>query len=210
MIKNIVKLIAPCIIGVCLTTACSKQKCNCSEVESYDPATEYLRELYVSYQGTLSDLVDKTQNYIDSVAPYSGLRALILVEACQEFNVPIVFVLAQGEIESHFGTKGLAIRTNSVWNVGAFDSLSYAGIKCKYQNPNDSVKPYLRLLTTNYLQNKTTEDLLESFVDLNGNRYASDKYYETRLKSKIQTITENSSIDDLQMKLNWYKLRLAI
>ena len=119
---------------------------------AYDTATEYMRELHVSYQGVKSDLVDATQHYIDSVAPNSGLRALILVEKCEEYGIPISFILGQGELESHFGTKGLAYRTNSVWNVGAYDEHSLTDISHKYANPNDSVEPYLQLLDSNYLQ----------------------------------------------------------
>ena len=96
--------------------------------DGYDTATEYMRELHMSYQGVKSDLVNITQHYIDSVAPNSGLRALILVEQCEKYGIPITFALAQGEVESHFGTTGLAFRTNSVWNVGAFDSYSYSEI----------------------------------------------------------------------------------
>src|SRR5574344_1441725 len=68
--------------------------------EKYDTATEYMKELHVKYQGVKSDLVDATQNYIDSIAPNSNLRALILVEKCEEYKIPITFVLAQGELES--------------------------------------------------------------------------------------------------------------
>lgn len=178
------------------------------EQNGYDTATEYIRELQTSYQGVKSDLVDLTQHYIDSVAPNSGLRALILVENCEKYGIPITFTLAQGEIESHFGTKGLAFRTNSVWNVGAYDGHDYSSISHKFSNPNDSVIPYLDLLTANYLPGKTTEDLLDSFVDINGNRYASDKYYETKLKDKIKYITDKYQIDELQERLNYYKVRL--
>lgn len=178
------------------------------EQTGYDTATEYIRELQTSYQGVKSDLVDLTQHYIDSVAPNSGLRALILVENCEKYGIPITFALAQGEIESHFGTKGLAFRTNSVWNVGAYDGHDYNSISHKFSNPNDSVVPYLDLLTANYLPGKTVEDLLDSFVDINGNRYASDKYYETKLKDKIKYITDNYRIDEIQERLNYYKVRL--
>lgn len=174
----------------------------------YDTATEYIRELQTSYQGVKSDLVDLTQHYIDSVAPNSGLRALILVENCEKYGIPITFTLAQGEIESHFGTTGLAYRTNSVWNVGAFDDYTLSDIQHKFNNPNDSVNPYLDLLVNNYLPSKTIEDLLENFVDINGNRYASDTYYETKLKSKIDYIKEHYRIDELQERLNYYKIRL--
>lgn len=178
------------------------------EQTGYDTATEYIRELQTSYQGVKSDLVDLTQHYIDSVAPNSGLRALILVENCEKYGIPVTFALAQGEIESHFGTKGLAFRTNSVWNVGAYDGHDYSSISHKFSNPNDSVIPYLDLLTTNYLPGKTVEDLLDSFVDINGNRYASDKYYETKLKDKIKYITDNYRINEIQERLNYYKVRL--
>lgn len=178
------------------------------EQNGYDTATEYIRELQTSYQGVKSNLVDLTQHYIDSVAPNSGLRALILVENCEKYGIPITFTLAQREIESHFGTKGLAFRTNSVWNVGAYDGHSVMDISYKYDNPNDSVVPYLELLNNNYLQGKTVEDLLESYVDINGNRYASDKYYESKLKSTLEYIRSHYTIDELQSRLNYYKVRL--
>lgn len=174
----------------------------------YDTAEEYMRELHTSYQGIKSDLVDVTQHYIDSVAPNSGLRALILVENCEKYGIPVTFTLAQGEIESHFGTKGLAYRTNSVWNIGAFDDYSISDIQYKFGNPNDSILPYLRLLSDRYLLNRTVEDLLENFVDIDGNRYASDKHYESKLKSTLEYIRNHYAIDELQSRLNYYKVRL--
>lgn len=176
--------------------------------EKYDTAIEYMKELYVKYQGVKSDLVDATQNYIDSIAPNSNLRALILVEKCEEYKIPITFVLAQGELESKFGTTGLAYRTNSIWNVGAYDNYDIKNIKIKYENPNDSVEPYLNLLNSNYLNGKTIEDLLDSFTDINGNRYATDKYYESKLKTIHSYILTNHNIDSLQARLNYYKIRL--
>lgn len=176
--------------------------------EKYDTAIEYMKELHVKYQGVKSDLVDATQNYIDSIAPNSNLRALILVEKCEEYKIPITFVLAQGELESKFGTTGLAYRTNSIWNVGAYDNYDIKNIKIKYENPNDSVEPYLNLLNSNYLNGKTIEDLLDSFTDINGNRYATDKYYESKLKTIHSYILTNHNIDSLQARLNYYKIRL--
>lgn len=176
--------------------------------EKYDTAIEYMKELHVKYQGVKSDLVDATQNYIDSIAPNSNLRALILVEKCEEYKIPITFVLAQGELESKFGTTGLAYRTNSIWNVGAYDNYDIKNIKIKYKNPNDSVEPYLNLLNSNYLNGKTIEDLFDSFTDINGNRYATDKYYESKLKTIHNYILTNHSIDSLQARLNYYKIRL--
>ena len=179
-----------------------------SESREYDTATEYMKELHVKYQGVKSDLVDATQNYIDSIAPNSNLRALILVEKCEKYKIPISFVLAQGELESKFGTTGLAYRTNSIWNVGAYDNYGLENIKFKYNHPNDSVEPYLYLLKSNYLNGKKIEDLFDSFTDINGNRYATDKYYESKLKTIYTHILTNHNIDSLQARLNYYKVRL--
>ena len=204
-ITNSLCLIIVSILTVYVVTWTTPDK---EESVGYDTATEYIRELQISYQGVKSDLVDLTQHYIDSVAPNSGLRALVLVENCEKYGIPITFTLAQGEIESHFGTRGLAFRTNSVWNVGAYDGHNFNNISHRYSNPNESIVPYLELIINNYLPNKTVEDLLESFVDINGNRYASDKHYETKLSDKYKCITDNYRIDELQERLNYYKIRL--
>ena len=176
--------------------------------EKYDTSTEYMKELHLKYQGVKSDHVDATQNNIDSIAPNSNLIALIKIKKCEEYKIPITFVLAQGELESKFGTTGLAYRTNSIWNVGAYDNYDIKDIKIKYENPNDSVEPYLNLLNSNYLNGKTIEDLFDSFTDINGNRYATDKYYESKLKTIHNYILTNHSIDSLQARLHYYKIRL--
>ena len=207
-LNSIINSICLVIVAIFAILAFTSYVPKQEEQTVYDTATEYIRELQTSYQGVKSDLVDLTQHYIDSVAPNSGLRALILVENCEKYGIPITFTLAQGEIESHFGTKGLAFRTNSVWNVGAYDGHSLKDISHTYLNPNDSVIPYLDLLTNNYLPGKTVEDLFDSFTDVNGNRYASDKYYETKLRDKVKYITDKYQIDELQDRLNYYKVRL--
>ncbi len=192
------------IVGIIILSIVQKS----DNLDEYDTATEYIRELEMSYYGVKSDLINEVQTYIDSVSPDSGLRALILVEECEKVGFPISFALAQGELESHFGTKGLAARTNSIWNVGAFDGQNYDNISHKYKNPNNSIKPYLDLLINSYIPNKTIEDLLDNFVDINGNRYASNTHYEEMLRAKYRNIQNNSKIDSLQSRLNYYKVRL--
>lgn len=177
--------------------------------EKYDFATEYYKELELKFSGTKSDLVDEVQNYIDSIAPYSNLRAFELVENCEKYNVDIKFALAQGEIESHFGTKGMASKTNSVWNVGAFDGYDLMHIKTKYNNPNLSIEPYLILLNKKYLINKIELDLLDKYESVDGYRYATDKFYEEKLKNKYNYILNKTKIDSLQNKLKYYKNRLG-
>lgn len=175
----------------------------------YDWQAEYLKELELKFSGIRSDLVDEVQNYIDSVAPCSNLRAFELVNCCEQTNIDIKFALAQGEIESHFGTKGLAAKTNSVWNVGAFDGYELDKIKVKYKNPNQSIMPYLNLLNRKYLVNKIELDLLNKYESVDGLRYASDKYYEERLRSKYDYIANKTKIGYYCDRLNYYKVRLG-
>ena len=170
---------------------------------------EYVKEAELKYWECKSELVTEIQNYIDSVAPTSNLRAYNLVQASEKYVIDVKFMLAQAHIESHFGTKGLARRTNSVWNVLAFDSLSYDKIskKGKYPHPNASIEPYCELLVGNYLVNKSEHDLMEKFLNKHGKRYASDVNYELRLNHQYEEIKNNTKIDSLQDKLLYYKVR---
>ena len=169
-----------------------------------------LQRSELKYWESKSHLVDEVDNYIHKVAPTSNLSAVILVDECEKYQVDIKFVLAQGELESHFGTKGLGAKTNSIWNIGAFDSLSYSEIHKKhvFSNPNASIEKYLELLTTNYLYgNKTEIDLLNHFVDKNGKRYASSTSYEESLSYKYENIKNLTTIDSLQEVLRYWTVQ---
>lgn len=169
-----------------------------------------LKQAELKYWESKSHLVDEVSNYIYKVAPTSNLSGVILVDECEKFGVDIKFVLAQGELESHFGTKGLGAKTNSVWNVGAFDSLSYSEIHEKhiFSNPNASIEKYLELITTNYLYgNKTEINLLSNFVDKNGRRYASVPSYETSLSHIYDVIQTTTAIDSLQEVLRYWTIQ---
>lgn len=164
----------------------------------------------LKYYHTKSELVDEVQDYINYVSNNnSNLSSYKLIDLCEEYNVDIIFTLAQGEIESHFGIKGMASKTNFVWNVGANDgySLNKINNKYKHNHPNNSIKPYLELLTNNYLVDKTEFDLMDKFVDINGKRWASDKFYEIKLSDKYEFIKSTTKIDSLNQKLNYYAIR---
>lgn len=119
--------------------------------------------------------------------------------------------LAQGKVESHFGTKGLAVRTNSVWNMGAYDGHSIDKILgiYKYAHPNLSIEPYLKLIKYNYLVNNKVElDLLNNFVDKSGNRYASYDKYESELKIVWNELDSTTKLDSLLSIYKKYRLEL--
>ena len=150
------------------------------------------------YDSIKLSLVDKVDNYITDVAKTSALNGLVIVNNCLEYDIDICFVLAQGEQESHFGTKGIARKTNSVFNVFAFDGHDYNRINKdgKYSHPNDYVEPYLKLLKRDYLvDGKTEYDMFKKYVNKTGKRYASDPEYEKTLFNKFNKIRNNTDID---------------
>ena len=201
------KIMIPIILGIiviCNVVLFVKDK-----TVHHDFEIDQLKEYELKYWETKAQLVDEVQNYINTVAPTSNLRACILVDACEKYNIEVKFALAQGEIESHFGTKGLASKTNSVWNVGAYDDHFYSKIigTYKYSHPNESIEPYLKLLYEKYLTNEVEEGLLRNFVDHNGNRFASDKNYEERLRYKYKYIGNNTQIDSLTTQLQYWAVK---
>lgn len=146
-------------------------------------------------------LVDEVNNYIKHIAPSSVLNGETIVDLCYTYDVDIIFVLAQGQIESHYGTRGTASKTHSVFNVGAYDGYSASQQKKNgfgFSHPDESVEPYLQLLTTKYLVNgKTEKDLMNSYVNYLGMRYASNGNYEIMLKSVYKNIDKKTNIKNL-------------
>lgn len=186
-------------------------KCNKSEnvYPEYSYAYDCIKEAELNYHKTKALLCDAVQKYISETAPTSNLRGYAIVEECERFNIDIKFVLAQGEIESHYATKGLGAKLNSVFNVGIFDDYTIDEISSnyKYDYPNQSIRPYLKLLTSRYLVNKLEEDLLQQYVDIESNRYASDINYEAKLKERYIYIMMHTEIDRLQKELHNYALK---
>jgi flagellum-specific peptidoglycan hydrolase FlgJ len=148
-----------------------------------------------------TQLITEVDTYINTIAPSSKLDGEIVVDKCCEYNVDIAFVLAQGQIESHFGTAGTARKTNSVFNVGAYDGYSATKQRANgfgFSHPNESVEPYLILLTNNYLVNgKTINDLMVSYINYLGMRYASDTRYEYMLRTVYNKINSKTNINSL-------------
>ena len=201
------KIMIPIILGIIVI--CNVILFVRNKTVHHDFEIDQLKEYELKYWETKVQLVDEVQNYINTVAPTSNLRACILVDACEKYNIEVKFALALGEIESHFGTKGLASKTNSVWNVGAYDGHFYSKIMgtYKYSHPNESIEPYLKLLYEKYLTHEVEEGLLRNFVNHNGNRFASDKNYEERLRYKYKYISNNTQIDSLTTQLQYWAVK---
>lgn len=215
LLKKLSKVIGVFLLGVIIATivcigpkACnniihSKSKINYVELAQ-------LKQAELKYWETKAELTEEVDAYIRRAAPTSALSAAILVDKCEEYGVDIKFVLAQGYQESHFGTRGLGAKINSPWNVGVYDGMTYADIHKKhiFDNPNESIDRYLELLTTKYLTTKKTElDLLNSFVSVDGKRYASSTTYESSLKYKYEDVSKTTKIDSLQQVLRYWTIQ---
>lgn len=180
------------------------------EYEKYSYPYDCMMEAELNYLETKIQLTKEVQSYIDKVAPTSNIRGYAIVDECEKYNVDVCFVLAQAEIESHFGTKGLGSKFNNVFNVDVHDKVKGKkdmNKKYIYQYPNESIEPYLQLLTTKYLVNKLESDLLVKYVDINGSRYATDVDYEAKLRSKYNSIVDNTNIVNLQGMVRNYAIK---
>lgn len=158
-----------------------------------EPEQDIIKEMMLEeFEEARNQLAIEVDNYISSVAPKACIDPFLMIDLCWEYGVDIRFVLAQGQIESHFATKGTAARTLSIFNVGAYDGHSAARQRRNgfgFSDPNESIEPYLILITNEYMVNgKTETDLMKNYVNGLGMRYASNPKYESMLRSVYNRI----------------------
>jgi len=146
-------------------------------------------------------LENEVEKYIKSVAPTSKINSDLLVTTCKKYNLNITFVLSQGLLESHFGTRGKCVTTNSIFNVGSWDE---GQVLYRYKNVNESIEPYMKLIKTKYLVNKELDELIKDhgYKDINGCRYATSLNYEKRIRKLMSDINTKTSIQLYQDAIN--------
>jgi hypothetical protein len=164
-------------------------------------------EIYVRSvkEKMMTSLINEVDKFLLKVAPETELTPSFLVEKCLEYDMDMVFVLSQGLIESHFGTKGLATKTNSVWNVGAYDDQRP---KNWYESQDESIEPYLKLVTEKYLIEVTSKGdtiykdlqhlVLYSYTNYDGKRFASARGYENAMRKLMVKIDMETNISFYQ------------
>ena len=173
------------------------------------PFTVMKHEAVLSYNEYKSRLVKEVKHYIDSVAPTSTLSGYAIVDMAEKYDLDIKFVLAQGQLESHFGTTGMAVKTNSVFNVGAYDGMKFENIngKFRYKHPDCSIEPYMQLLYKNYITGSKTElDLMAKYVTKGGKRFSSNSNYERELMNLYKRIDDTTDISTLQGEVRRYRI----
>ena len=203
-VKKTLKYLGLCvaIIVITITTAVVTH----NKIYSDCGLTDYNYMIYrdrteLALDGCRDAIVTEIDHYIDSVASDSGLNGIKLFELCNKYDVDVRFAMAQAEAESHFGTTGIAAKTNSVWNVKAFDGRSADDMIRKGDaapHPDMSIEPYLILLTTEYLVDGKNElDMFEKFVNKYDKRYASNPNYENLVEGIYNRINECTDLDKL-------------
>ena len=150
------------------------------------------KEIIMSNQpdSTFIQRVNAVKKYMKAAAENQGYNpediklspeAMVLAADENDFDLP--FLLAQAHLESCFGLTPRARKTNSVFSVGCYDNGKNV---CKYSTQDDSIVPYINLIKNDYLvDGKTIENLLQKgkFVNAINKRYASDPYYEGKVKN---------------------------
>lgn len=215
-LKKVLKIAATAVMVIALavasTTITHNKLCNDNGMSDYSYQI-YRSRTELAMEGVKDEIVTEIDNYIDSVASDSGLNGIRLFELCDKYGVDVRFAMAQAEAESHFGTKGVAAKTNMVWNVKAYDNRTADDMIKKgdaEKHPDMSIEPYLILLTSEYLVNgKTEHDMFDKFVDSNGKRYASNPNYETMVLNIYNRINENTKLKDLLKEYRRYKMILS-
>lgn len=157
-----------------------------------DSIKKEAEEIIMSNQpdSTFIQRVNAVKKYMKAAAENQGYNpediklspeAMVLAADENDFDLP--FLLAQAHLESCFGLTPRARKTNSVFSVGCYDNGKNV---CKYSTQDDSIVPYINLIKNDYLvDGKTIENLLQKgkFVNAINKRYASDPYYEGKVKN---------------------------
>lgn len=214
-VKKTLKYLGLCvaIIVITITTAIVTH----NKIYSDCGLTDYNYMIYrdrteLALDGCRDRIVTEIDNYIDSIAPDSGLNGIKLFELCDAYDIDVRFAMAQAEAESHFGTKGMAAKTNVVWNVRAYDDTNAEEMKSKGHDaphPDMSIEPYLKLLVTSYfVDGKNELDMFDNFVDVNGKRYASNPNYENLVEGIYNRINECTDLDRLLKEYRKYQKKL--
>lgn len=136
---------------------------------------------------------DKADQFLRSVAPNTDISGEMLAAGAQMAYektgkiVPVELALAQLMQEGYLAkgkTKNRPQRTRNPFNVGNTDD----GKNIQHNSLQSGINSYYNLMSTQYLNKRSPEQLLENFVNSAGNRYATDRNYEQALKNIIQQI----------------------
>ena len=140
------------------------------------------------------DLTNEVSMYILDNSKHKDTSFVIeisehIVNRALDNHIDICFILAQGHLETGFGSYGIGKSKKSIF-----------GVYKRYNSYTECIDDYVYLLCSNYLVNKTETQLMNNYVNKNGYRYAEDKKYEHTLKNYYSKVNKSTSISELQSK----------
>ncbi len=140
------------------------------------------------------ELKAEVKNYITKIYPNCPDEIPNkLVEIGLFEGIDICFMMAQAQIETHFGKlgKGRATSRHSLF-----------GVEFKrYKSYTEAIIEYARLLKKSYLVNgKTEQSLMRRYVNKSGNRYAANPRYEAEISRVYKEILSKTTISQLQQQ----------
>ena len=152
-------------------------------------------ELLISPKDSIKNqLIEQVENYIYKSFPKTHKTIpTSIVEIGLEKNVDILFMMAQTQIETSFGTAGAGRESSrrSLFGVA----------KRKYSSYNDAIDDYVALLKKSYLaMGRTEQDLMRRYTTVSGYKYAGNPNYEAELRNTYSIIKKRTDIKKLQDK----------
>ena len=141
-----------------------------------------------------NELIDEVENYIFNNYPKTHKDVpTLIVENGLENDIDILFMMAQTQQETGYGTLGAGREKSR-------RSLFGVAVR-KYTNYENAVVDYIRILKKSYLtKGRTEQHLMKRYVTTNGGRYASDPNYEATLRKTYNNISRQTKIKELQNK----------
>lgn len=149
------------------------------------------------------ELIEEVEKYIFKKFPKTHKTIpTSIVENGLEHGIDILFMMAQTQIETCFGTAGAGRETSR-------RSLFGVAIR-KYESYDKAIKDYIAILKKNYLtRGRTEQHLMKKYTTTSGGRYAENPRYEIELSGAYAEINKKTNIKLLQEKYKKMK-RLAM
>ena len=141
-----------------------------------------------------NELIVEAENYIYRKFPktHKTIPTSIVENGLKE-EIDILFMMAQTQIETSFGTAGAGRETSR-------RSLFGVAIR-KYDTYDKAIKDYIAILKKNYLtRGRTEQHLMKKYTTTRGGRYADNPKYEVELRNAYADINRKTNIKLLQDK----------
>lgn len=141
-----------------------------------------------------NELIDEVEDYIYTNFPKTHKRIpTSIVENGLEHEIDILFMMAQTQLETQFGTLGAGRESSR-------RSLFGVAIR-KYPDYDTAIEDYIAILKKSYLtKGRTEQHLMRNYVTIRGGRYAGNPNYEVELRKTYNDIARKTKIKNLQDK----------